>query len=221
LNNKIFIYCKTKKERTMEFSFFIRGIIIGFAIAAPVGPIGVLCIQRTLNRGTSFGFVSGLGAATADAGYGIIAAFSVATVFNFLSAQKIWFSLAGGLYLGYLGIKTFRSVPENQIETSNSMGRLSAYFSIFFLTLTNPMTIFAFAAVFAGFGFGDTAGNYLNAVILVVGVFTGSAMWWLALSGTTGLIRHKFSAGHLGWINRISGTVILGFAGYIVWGLIR
>ncbi len=205
----------------MDVSFFLRGIIIGFAIAAPVGPIGVLCIQRTLNRGMSFGFVSGLGAATADACYGIIAAFSVAAVFNFLNAQKVWFSLAGGLYLGYLGIKAFRTVPENRIETSNSMGRLSAYLSIFVLTLTNPMTIFAFAAVFAGFGFGNTEGNYLNAVILVIGVFTGSAMWWLTLSGITGLIRHKFSATHLAWINRVSGVVILGFAVYIVIGLIK
>ena len=204
----------------MDISFFVRGIIIGFAIAAPVGPIGVLCIQRTLNRGASFGFVSGLGAATADACYGIIAAFSVAAVFNFLSAQKIWFSLAGGLYLGYLGIKAFRTVPDSKIEASNGMGRLSAYLSIFVLTLTNPMTIFAFAAVFAGFGFGNTDGNYLNAVILVIGVFTGSALWWLTLSGITGLIRHKFNPTHLAWVNRISGGVILGFAVYIVWGLL-
>ncbi len=205
----------------MEVGFFIRGIIIGFAIAAPVGPIGVLCIQRTLTRGASFGFVSGLGAATADACYGIVAAFSVAAVFNFLSAQKIWFSLAGGLYLGCLGIKAFLSVPENEAETSTAMGRFAAYLSIFFLTLTNPMTIFSFAAVFAGFGFGNTAGNYLNAVSLVAGVFSGSAMWWLALSGSTGLIRHKFSAAHLRWINRISGTVIVGFAVYIILKSIR
>ncbi len=204
----------------MDISFLLRGIIIGFAIAAPVGPIGVLCIQRTLNRGTSFGFVSGLGAATADACYGIIAAFSVAAVFNFLSAQKIWFSLAGGLYLAYLGIKAFRTVPDNKIEASNGMGRLSAYLSIFVLTLTNPMTIFAFAAVFAGFGFGNTDGNYLNAVILVIGVFTGSALWWLTLSGITGLIRHKFNTRHLAWVNRVSGVVILGFAVYIIWGLL-
>ncbi len=204
----------------MEIGFFIRGIIIGFAIAAPVGPIGVLCVQRTINRGTSFGFVSGLGAATADACYGIVAAFSVAAVFNFLSDHKIWFSLAGGLYLGYLGIKTFRSVPENQVETSNAMGRLRAYLSIFFLTLTNPMTIFSFAAVFAGFGFGNTAGNYLNAATLVIGVFCGSAMWWLTLSGITGLIRHKFTATHLRWINRISGTIITGFGIYALTGLL-
>jgi threonine/homoserine/homoserine lactone efflux protein len=204
----------------MDASFFLRGIIIGFAIAAPVGPIGVLCIQRTLTRGMSFGFVSGLGAATADGCYGIIAAFSVAAVFNFLSAQKIWFSLAGGLYLAYLGVKAFRTIPENRADTSNAMGRLGAYLSIFFLTLTNPMTIFAFAAVFAGFGFGNTAGNYLNAIILVAGVFAGSAMWWLVLSGMTGLIRHKFSRAHMAWVNRISGMVILGFAGYIIWGVI-
>ena len=205
----------------MDASFFLRGIIIGFAIAAPVGPIGVLCIQRTLNRGASFGFVSGLGAATADACYGIIAAFSVAAVFNFLSAQKVWFSLAGGLYLGYLGIKAFRTVPDSRIETTNGMGRLSAYLSIFVLTLTNPMTIFAFAAVFAGFGFGNTAGNYSNAVILVIGVFTGSALWWFGLSSATGLIRNKFNPTHLSWINRISGVVIVGFAIYIIAALIK
>ncbi len=205
----------------MDVSYLLRGIIIGFAIAAPVGPIGILCIQRTLNRGASFGFVSGLGAATADACYGIIAAFSVAAVFNFLSAQKIWFSLAGGLYLGYLGIKAFRTVPDSKIEASNGMGRLSAYLSIFVLTLTNPMTIFAFAAVFAGFGFGNTDGNYLNAVLLVIGVFTGSALWWLTLSGITGLIRRKFNTTHLAWVNRVSGVVILGFAVYIIVGLMK
>ena len=145
----------------------------------------------------------------------------MAAVFNFLSAPKIWFSLAGGLYLGYLGIKAFRTVPDSKIEASNGMGRLSAYLSIFALTLTNPMTIFAFAAVFAGFGFGNTDGNYLNAVILVIGVFTGSALWWLTLSGITGLIRRKFNTTHLAWVNRISGVVILGFAVYIIWGLIR
>lgn len=204
----------------MELGYFIRGIVIGFSIAAPVGPIGVLCIQRTLNHGAFYGFVSGLGAATADGCYGLIAAFALTAALSILYGTRTWFSLIGGLYLVYLGIRAFRTIPESKDSSSKSSGLISAYLSTYFLTLTNPMTILSFAAIFAGFGLGDANQSYLSAGLLVVGVFTGSAIWWLLLSNAAGLLRQKFTTRHLQWVNRLSGIVIIGFGIYIIWGAI-
>ena len=203
----------------MELGFFTRGVIIGFSIATPVGPIGVLCVQRTLNSGMMYGFVSGLGAATADGCYGLIAAFSLTAALSILSGIRFWFSLIGGLYLCYLGLKAFRTIPGNLQNSSTTSGHLSAYFSTYFLTLTNPMTILSFAAIFAGFGLDHTTESYFGAGMLVLGVFLGSAIWWLFLSGSTGLLRQRFKSDHLWWINRISGIVIIGFGVYVLAGL--
>lgn len=206
----------------MEFGYFLRGFIIGLAIAAPVGPIGVLCVQRTLNYGTATGFVSGLGAATADACYGVIAAFSISAIFSFLTAQRVWFSSIGGIYLCYLGYKAFRSIPVESENSVVSIGHIRAYLSTFFLTLTNPMTIFSFAAIFAGFGFSQANGGYQSAAVLVCGVFLGSACWWLCLSTISGLFRGKFRTDHLHWVNRISGIIITGFGIFaIVAGILQ
>ena len=205
----------------MEFDFFVRGTIIGFSIAAPVGPIGILCVQRTLNQGTLYGFVSGLGAATADGCYGLIAAFSLTAALSILSGIRIWFSLIGGLYLVFLGIKAYRTVPERKNNSSNSSGWISAYVSTYFLTLTNPMTILSFAAIFAGFGLGNANESYFSAGLLVVGVFIGSAIWWLLLSSAAGLLRQKFTTHHLRWVNRISGFIIIGFGTYVLLDLLK
>jgi len=203
----------------MEVDFFVRGSVIGFSIAAPVGPIGILCVQRTLNQGTLYGFVSGLGAATADGCYGLIAAFSLTAALSILSGIRIWFSLIGGLYLVYLGIKAFRAVPESKHNSAKHSGLVSSYISTYFLTLTNPMTVLSFAAIFAGFGLGKTGGNYTAAGVLVTGVFIGSAIWWFILSAVTGLIRQRFTPSHLRWVNRISGCIIIGFGLYVLAGL--
>jgi len=200
----------------MDLGFFTRGIIIGFSIAAPVGPIGVLCVQRTLNLGMSYGFVSGLGAATADGCYGLIAAFSLTAALSLLSGLQFWFSLIGGLYLCYLGISAFRSLPANQKNASKPSSWIGSYLSTYFLTLTNPMTILSFAAIFAGFGLGMANESYSTAGALVGGVFTGSAVWWLCLSAVTGFFRQKFTHRHLRWVNRISGIVIIGFGLYVL-----
>jgi len=206
----------------MEFGYFFRGLIIGLAIAAPVGPIGVLCVQRTLNYGTLTGFVSGLGAATADACYGIIAAFSVSAIFSFLTDQRIWFSSIGGVYLCYLGVKAFRAVPVESENSTISPSHARAYLSTFILTLTNPMTILSFAAIFAGFGLSHANDGYFSAGVLVCGVFLGSTLWWFCLSSISGLLRGKFKTAHLRWVNRISGIVITGFGFFaITAGILR
>ena len=191
--------------------FLMKGILIGFSIAAPVGPIGVLCVRRTLAEGRATGFVSGLGAATADAIYGCIAGFGLTLVTRFLIDQQVWLRLFGGAFLCYLGVKTILSRPADQAATAKGSGLAGAYGSTFLLTLTNPMTILSFAAVFAGLGLASAGGSYASAGILVSGVFTGSALWWLLLSGGANLLRGKFDARGLEWVNRISGVVITGF----------
>jgi threonine/homoserine/homoserine lactone efflux protein len=195
----------------MDYSLFFRGLVIGFSIAAPVGPIGVLCIRRTLADGQISGLVSGLGAATADALYGCVAGFGLTFISSFLVGQKMWLSLFGGLFLLYLGLKTLVSKPAEKEATIRQNGLLGSYLSTFLLTLTNPMTILSFAAVFAALGLGNTSGSYASALTLVVGVFLGSAIWWLFLSGGVGLLRDKFNTQGLLWVNRISGLVITIF----------
>lgn len=196
----------------MDITFLLRGLVIGFSIAAPVGPIGVLCVRHTLAEGRASGLVSGLGAATADAIYGCIAGFGLTFISNFLVKQQVWLHLIGGLFLCYLGLKTLLAKPLEQAALAKGNGGfVGAYASTFFLTLTNPMTIISFAAIFAGLGLAATSGKYVSAGVLVLGVFIGSALWWLILSGGVGVFREKFNPHRLQWVNRVSGAIITGF----------
>ena len=195
----------------MDTGFFIKGLIIGFSIAAPVGPIGILCIRRTLAEGMVSGFLSGLGAATADATYGIIAGFSLTIISNFLIGQQVLLRLIGGIFLCYLGIRTFIKRPAEKPALVDDKGLFGNYFSTFLLTLTNPMTIISFAAVFAGLGLGANSSSYVSSLILVIGVFLGSGSWWLILCLMVNLFRKRFSITGLQWVNRVSGLVIMIF----------
>jgi threonine/homoserine/homoserine lactone efflux protein len=195
----------------MDPSLLLRGLVIGFSIAAPVGPIGVLCISRTLAGGLISGLISGLGAATADAIYGCVAGFGLTFLSSFLIQQKMWLSMVGGLFLCYLGLRTFLAKPAEQSSSAPSAGSIGAYASTFVLTLTNPMTILSFTAIFAGLGIGSVQRNYLSAAAIVLGVFTGSSLWWLVLTIGVSTIRSKFNPQRLRWVNRVSGAVISGF----------
>lgn len=196
----------------MDIPFLLRGIIIGFSIAAPVGPIGVLCIRRTLADGRAYGLISGLGAASADAIYGAVAGFGLTFISNFLVSQQMWLRLVGGLFLCYLGVKTLWAKPAEQAAlVKKNKGLVGAYASTFFLTLTNPMTIISFAAIFAGLGLANKEANYISATILISGVFIGSAAWWFILSIGVGLFRERFTNYGLQWVNRISGVIITSF----------
>ncbi len=196
---------------------FLQGLILGLSIAAPVGPIGVLCIRRTLADGRMSGLASGLGAATADAFYGSIAAFGLTFISGFLIDQKLWLGLLGGAFLCYLGVRTFLSQPAQQAALAQGQGLAGAYGSTFFLTLTNPMTILSFMAMFAGIVRGST--DYSSAATIVLGVFTGSATWWLVLSGGVSLLRSRFDLNAMRWVNRISGIIIVAFGLVILWNL--
>ena len=197
----------------MGLSFFIRGLLFGLSIAATVGPMSILCIQRTLNKGQLYGLVSGLGIATADGAYGSIAAFGLTLITNYLIYEQIWIRLIGGLFLMYLGVKTILSRPPERataiyMKTNSYLG---AYASTFLLTLTNPLTILSFAAIFAGIGVGSTSKNFLSAIVVVLGVFTGSTLWWIILTSGISLLRKKMNSQCLQWINRISGIIITFF----------
>jgi len=155
----------------MPFRLLLRGMIIGFSIAAPVGSIGILCIRRTLARGRRSGLLSGLGAATADAVYGAIAAFGLTALSQALIRQQIWLRPIGGAFLIFLGLRVFVRQTGSESEPSRRLSSAGAFVSTFALTITNPVTILAFAAVFAGLGLGSASPSYLSASMVVLGVF--------------------------------------------------
>ncbi|MFJ8237652.1 LysE family translocator [Ureibacillus sp. NPDC094379] len=197
----------------MFVEMLIKGIIIGFSIAAPVGPIGILCIRRTLEHGRFVGFVSGLGAATADGVYGLIAGLGLTLITNFLISQQLWLQFIGSTFLCYLGVKIFISRPSNKPAKAKGHKPFSAYLSTFFLTITNPVTILSFIAIFSGLGI---ANNYTTTLglILVLGVFLGSALWWLLLSSIAGIVANNMKNFSLSFVNRISGLILLLFGLY-------
>lgn len=196
---------------TNSWLIFAQGLILGFSIAAPVGPIGVLCIRRTLANGRLTGFLSGLGAATADMLYGAVAAFGLSAIMELLLGFQFWLRAIGGLFLLYLGLRTFLAQPASESAPSRGQGMLGAYLSTFLLTVTNPMTILAFLGMFSAILPADSSSSPL---FLVLGVFLGSAFWWLTLSGLVGLAREGFTPEWMRWVNRLSGAIIIGFAVY-------
>ena len=196
----------------METSVFLRGLAIGFGIAAPVGPIGILCIRRTLADGRAVGFAAGLGAATADALYGAVAAFGLTLVSSALVGQRVWLQAVGGVFLCYLGVRIWMAAPASTAGTARrEPGLVSAWATTFALTVTNPTTILSFAAIFAGLGLGSGAGSYGSASFMVLGVFLGSAFWWLLLSAGVGFLRSSIAPAHLRWVNRGAAAIITAF----------
>ncbi len=196
----------------MAITFFFRGLLIGLSIAAVVGPMSILCMHRTLTKGRLYGLISGLGIATADSVYGSIAAFGITIITAFLVSEQAWIRGLGGLFLIYLGLKTLLSKPAKRAaDAAGANTFLSAYASTFLLTLTNPSTLLSFAAIFAGLGVGTTGNSILSAILVVLGVFLGSTLWWLILTGGISLLRNKFTPQWLLWINRLSGVILALF----------
>jgi threonine/homoserine/homoserine lactone efflux protein len=195
----------------LQISLFLKGLILGFSIAAPVGPIGLLCIQRTLAQGRASGFVSGMGAATADGFYGSVAAFGLTAISTFLLRFSTPIRIVGGCFLLFLAARAFVRRPAQDAAGARSTSSLSkAYASTVFLTLTNPATILSFVAVFAGFGIVSAERDYLKSSLLVAGVFLGSSLWWLILSCGVGLFKAQVTSGSIVWVNRISGLLMAG-----------
>jgi threonine/homoserine/homoserine lactone efflux protein len=205
----------------MTSDYLIKGFIIGFSIAAPVGPIGVLTIKRTLTKGRISGFVTGLGAAFADAAYGAVAGFGLIAISSFLISQEFVIKLIGGLFLFYLGVRSFLSKPATKEATVASKGLLNNFISTFFLTLTNPSTILSFIAIFAGLGLASLTADYFSSTVIVLGVFIGSALWWFVLSFIVSYFRHKITPDRLAWVNRLSGIVLGSFGLLVLYSLLE
>ena len=189
----------------------LEGAVLGFSIAAPVGPIGVLCIRRTLAEGRLTGVATGLGAAAADGLYGGLAALGLTAVTQALVGAAQGVRLIGGALLLVLAWRTWRSRPDDRAAATRGAGLLGAFGSTFVLTLSNPMTILSFLAVFAGLGIGSLHGRPTLALLLVAGVVAGSAAWWLLLSAGVSLLRSRFDTRAMGWVNRVSAAVIAAF----------
>ena len=192
----------------MEITIFLKGICIGFALAVPIGPIGIMCIRKTLTEGRLRGLIIGLGAATADLIYGTVAAFGLTFISNALFNQRVWIRLVGGTLFLLIGIRAFRARPSKSNLSFNSKGAFGSYISTVFLTLTNPLTIFAFVAVFAALGLGKGL-DYFSTSALVIGVFIGSSLWFLSLNSGATIFRKKLNLARLRWINRIAGILIM------------
>ena len=190
---------------------FLKGAIIGFVIAAPVGAIGVLCIQRSFQHGFEAGFTTGIGAALADTVYGAIAAFSITGILHFLMDNRNYIKFFGGVFLLILGIAIFRKpgrkVTDKQVANNhwNNIG------ITFLLTLTNPTTIFSFLGIFAVLGLGVTHSNFNYTLLLIFGVFAGSLAWWVILSGCVSYFHKTITSKTLHRINQCSGGLIIAF----------
>jgi threonine/homoserine/homoserine lactone efflux protein len=203
----------------MELGLLERGFLLGFAVAAPVGPIGVLVIRRTLAAGPRTGFASGLGAATADAAYGSIAALGLTAAKDALVAHADLLRLGGGLFLCGFGIRTLLARPATSAAAEGEAPRLwVAYGSTLLLTITNPMTILSFAAAFAGLGLTNGVAGPAAGLSLVTAVFLGSMLWWALLSGGVGLLRGSIGVGALRAVNWVAGLLLVGFGGIAVAG---
>jgi len=192
-------------------SLFLKGWLIGFSIAMPVGPIGMLCIRHALIQGMTYGLASGIGAALADAVYGALAGYGVTAVSGFLTQYELWLQAFGAFFLFYLGLATLKKKP---VENNASLqaGHLKVCFYTFILTVTNPMTMFCFAGIYAGCGLGASCEGHMSPLILTLGVFIGSTVWWIILSSGIALLGRRFSFQSFSLFNKISGIALLAFA---------
>jgi len=193
-----------------DAALFAQSLLIGLSIAAPVGPIGLLVIQRTLQRGTAVGLATGLGAAAADALYGAVGAFGVASVIDALVGARVPLALGGGAFLLVLAWRIWHAPPARQAAPAGGgAGLLSCFAGTFALTLSNPATIFSFVAVFGTLGARMAGGSPWT---MIAGVLAGSALWWLLLSALVGRLRTRFDLRVQAGVNRASALMLAGFA---------
>src|ERR1700687_4920091 len=189
-----------------------KAMVLGVSVAAPVGPIGLLCIRRTLADGRSVGLACGLGAATADALYGLVAGLGITALSSVFVGHDGILRIIGSAYLAFLGVRTFRAIPAQREANVRADAVWRAWGSTFLLTITNPTTIMSFAAMFSAISIRGNVAGWIHAPLLAGGVFLGSSAWWLFLSTATDRLRSRFSTRHLVWVNRATGVLLVGFA---------
>jgi threonine/homoserine/homoserine lactone efflux protein len=204
----------------MDISFFIKGLVVGFLIAMPVGPVALVCIERSLNRGRLHGIISGLGAAMADALYGFVATFGLTFISSFLIKEQKWLDLIGGIFICFIGLKIFLSKYANRANVVHNANYVRDFLSVFLLTVANPLTFLALTAAFAGLGFVRVGSHYPTVILLVTGVFIGSGVWWLMLSSIISTFLRRIGYGKLVWLSRISGLAITVFGLFVLLDLL-
>jgi threonine/homoserine/homoserine lactone efflux protein len=204
----------------MRGELLLKGLAFGFLLAATVGPMWVLCLRRTLASGPLVGLASGLGIALADGFYGAVAAFGLTAISGFLLAHAFWIGLLGAAFLIYLGLRTLFASPHIEEQSEAPLSLPAALLSTLGLTLTNPPTIVAFAAIFAGLGLVSSA-DYGAAALIVAGVFAGSAAWWVILALAGGKLRNRIGPRLFRAVNIVAGVSILGFAAWQIAVLFR
>ncbi|MGQ1909291.1 LysE family translocator [Marinifilum sp. RC60d5] len=195
----------------MDFQYIFKGIVVGLMVSIPLGPIGVLIIQKTIQKGRLAGFISGMGAAVADMFYATVAAFGLGIVLNFIKTQEFYLQLIGSIFLVYVGMRIFLTNPVKQIRGAKKTGKkgmLGDFLSIFFLTASNPIAVFVFVAVFAGTSIFGSNPTLRIELFLILGVLLGGGLWWYTLSTIINAFRKKFRLKQLFWINKISGIII-------------
>jgi threonine/homoserine/homoserine lactone efflux protein len=202
-------------------ALFIKGFVIGFSIAAPIGPIGLLCIRRSLEGGILLGFSCGFGAAVADMLLVLLAGLGFSAINNFFVSYAWHLNFFGGSFLTYLGIKFFFSIPTIKAIAVSTQGVLTTFASTFFLTLANPFTIVCYAAVLTGLGGVGEAQSASRAFMLSSGVLVGASLWWLILSGVTSYVRERIDGPLMKWVNRASGCIVLGFGLFILYKALK
>lgn len=194
----------------MFLELYLKGVLIGLGVSVPLGPIGVLIIQRTVNKNQVAGFFSGMGAATSDAIYAVVAGFSLTWIINFIREYQLAFQTTGALIILLLGVHIFRKNPVRDIRKYRRKGSsyLQDYISTFLITFPNPLVIFVFLAVFASTGIVLNIDRPYQSFFVVFGVFTGACGWWLILTSLVGLFRHRFNLRLLWWFNKVAGVLI-------------
>ena len=198
----------------MNFSLLWKGFMIGICVSVPLGPLGMLCIKRTVNKNWKSGFISGLGIASSDALYAIIAGFSLTIIIDFIRSYEIYFKVFGASLVVLLGLYIFYSNPAKDIQKFQRKGTsyIQDYLTAFLLTFTNPLSVFVFIAIFTSYSLVLEMSQLFEALLIIGGIFTGGATWWFILTGMTNLFKHKLTINILWWGNKIIGLSVIVIA---------
>lgn len=194
----------------MPFAFFLKGILMGLIVSVPLGPVGVMCIQRTINRGLKSGIISGLGATAADTVYAVIASFGLGYIVNFIEKQIYWIQIIGASILIIIAIKIFYTNPA--VEFRNNKNKKSSpaeeFLSVFFITLSNPTVFFVFIGLLASLKLVTGSSNVFSATVVISGIFSGAFLWWYSLSHLVNKFRNKIGIKKIWWLNKIMAVII-------------
>jgi len=205
----------------MDLSLFFKGFLVGVIISAPIGPVGALCIQRTMNNGWLSGILSGIGAAVGDSIFAVAAVFGLTYISGILDERQAWFRIAGGIILLYFGLRVYLSKPRNCLEGDISVNHFGTFGSAFLLTISNPLVILSILAIFAVLGIVNPSTSYYSTVLLILGVFSGAMFLWTITCHILSNYRNRIGNRGVLLVNKITGLFILACSGYAFLSLLR